>query len=203
MAAKEKFDIGAQDPDEVFLGDGEYDRYPGKDLSQDPMLADEKRTRGRKARRQERERERLAAEREAIRAELLAEMEAENNGGVPPGQAGVPDEPEGKRGNRVGAFVMSFLSGNILSRQEVRRVYPYLLFIAFLAFIYIGNVFRMQHLHRKHERLTTEVKELRAKSMTIASEKMRATRQSNIIREIERRGLPLRESLAPNKTIHR
>lgn len=220
-----------------FLDEDPYDRYRGEDLSDDPMLADEKKKKKRLSRREERELERRRAEKEALRAEILAELEAERSGGTDgyatkgaprygdesrpgygqgageeypgddtDGQYGYdPGEEEGgeKRPSRFSSFLMSFVSGNILSRQEVRRVYPYLLFIAFLAFVYIGNVFRMQSLYRRHDRLTEEVRELRAKSMTIASEKMRATRQSNIIREIERRGLPLKESLTPNRTIQR
>lgn len=105
--------------------------------------------------------------------------------------------PKKKKGNTL----MSVLSGNILSKSEVTRAYPYMIFVACLMFLYIANVFRTQYTYREHARLTEQVKELRAKSMTIASDKMRATRQSNIMVELRRRGIPLRESLAPNKVI--
>ncbi|MCC8035886.1 MAG: hypothetical protein LIO77_08175 [Rikenellaceae bacterium] len=191
--ARKRYDTEEITPDEIFAGDDTYDRYGGRDLTGDPLLAAE-RPRGRRARRQQQERA-------ALKAEILTEIEAGKTAGPTGGdQTGAEDA---KKPSRVSNIVMLLLSGNILSRQEVRRVYPYLLFIAFLAFVYIGNVFRMQQLYRRHERLTVEVRELRAKSMTIASEKMKATRQSNIIREIERRGIPLGESLAPNKTIQR
>lgn len=95
----------------------------------------------------------------------------------------------------------SVLSGNILSKSEVRRAYPYMIFVACLMFLYIANVFRTQYIYRQHATLTEQVKELRAKSMTIASERMRATQQSNIMIELERRGIPLKESLTPNKVI--
>lgn len=111
------------------------------------------------------------------------------------------DAEEPRRRSRFTEGLMALLSGNILSRSEVSRTYPYLVFVAFLAFLYIGNIFSMQHLHRQHTILTREVRELRTKSMTIASQRMQATRQSNIVREIERRGLPLRESLTPNRVI--
>lgn len=197
--------------DDEFLQDDRYGDYPGPDLSGDPMLSDDKKPKKKKESRKEKkarlEQERLEAEREAIRAELLAEMKAGGSGAA--GSTSLPEDGEndgngdtGKR-SRFGEYLMSVLSGNILSRSEVRKIYPYLLFIAFLAFLYIGNVFRMQRLHRKHDRLTVEVRELRAKSMTIAAVKMNATRQSNIIKEIGRRGLPLKESLTPNKVIEK
>lgn len=98
-------------------------------------------------------------------------------------------------------MLVSLLSGNILSKSEVARAYPYMIFVACLMFLYIANIFRTQFIYREHAQLTEQVKELRARSMTIASEKMQATRQSSIMVELGRRGIPLRESLAPNKVI--
>ncbi len=97
----------------------------------------------------------------------------------------------------------AFLSGNILSRSEVRRAYPYMIFVVAFMFLYIYNAFRTQYVYREHADLTEQVKALRSKSITIASEKMQATRQSNIIEELKRRRIPLRESLTPNKVIPR
>lgn len=113
------------------------------------------------------------------------------------------DQPTGKpvKKRTVPEMIMSVLSGNILSRSEVTRAYPYMIFISVLAFIYIANIFRTQSTYREHAALTEQVKELRAKSMTIASEKMKATRQSNIMTELSRRGIPLKESLTPNRVI--
>lgn len=93
------------------------------------------------------------------------------------------------------------LSGSFLMRAEVRRQYPYVLFMALLMFLYIANGFHTQKLHRQHERLTARVKELRAQSLTISSQRMIATRQSEIIRELEERGIPLDELVSPPKII--
>lgn len=125
---------------------------------------------------------------------------ADDSGGMSDnGRQTVEEEP--RRKSKFASTMNALLTGNILSRSEVSRTYPYLLFVAFLAFIYIGNIFSMQKLHRQHTALTKEVRELRTKSMTFASQRMQATRQSNILDEIERRGIPLRESLTPNKVI--
>lgn len=112
-----------------------------------------------------------------------------------------PVEQKPQKPSKIKQAVVSVLSGNILSRAEVKKQYPYMLFIAFLMMIYIGNVFKMQQLHRYHGRLSTEVKELRAKSLTISSQRVDATRQSQIIKELEARGIDLRESLVPPKVI--
>ena len=88
-------------------------------------------------------------------------------------------------------------------RAEVRRQYPYVLFMALLMFLYIANGFHIQKLHRRHDRLTEQVKELRARSLTVSSLRMISTRQSEIIRELELRGIPLEESLSPPKVIEK
>ena len=93
------------------------------------------------------------------------------------------------------------LSGSILTRVEVRRMYPYVLFIVVLMFLYIANGYHIQKLHRRHDRLTEQVKELRSRSLTISSIRMTQTRQSEIIKQLEERGIPLEESLTPPKII--
>ena len=88
-----------------------------------------------------------------------------------------------------------------VSNAEVQKHYPYILFMVLLAFLYIANGFHMQKLHREHNRLSAQVKELRARSLTLSSQRMIATRQSEIIRAVEERGIPLEELLAPPKII--
>lgn len=214
------FEEQGAEAEDKFLADDTYEEYDGPDLSGDPMLEQEARKSWfsrRRERKEQQKKEELERQRAALKAEILAEIRAEKElekltAMEQEALAQAETEPdtyaadteEGappRRRSKFSSYLMSILSGNILSRAEVRKVYPYLLFIVFLMFIYIGNVFRMQSLHRQHERLTTQVKELRAKSLTIASQKMKATRQSSIIEEIERRGLPLHESLSPNKVI--
>ena len=120
---------------------------------------------------------------------------------MPAGEAMNEEEPPVKKRSKFAEVFSSILTGNILSRSEVRKAYPYMIFVAILMFIYIGNAFRSQQLYREQAQLTEQVRELRSKSMSIASEKMQATRQTTIMKELERRGIPLRESLTPNKVI--
>lgn len=111
-------------------------------------------------------------------------------------------KPRGpKRPSWVERNVAQVLSGNILTRAEVRRMYPYVLFIAVLMFLYIANGYHIQKLHRRHDRISEQIKELRSRSLTLSSIRMTATRQSEIIKELEARGIPLQESLTPPKII--
>lgn len=111
-------------------------------------------------------------------------------------------KPRGRNGRPwVERNVAQVLSGNILTRAEVRRMYPYVLFIAVLMFLYIANGYHIQKLHRRHDRISEQIKELRSRSLTLSSIRMTATRQSEIIKELEARGIPLQESLTPPKII--
>lgn len=119
-------------------------------------------------------------------------------------QAASP-EPQAapRRPSRFERYVGQVLSGSILNRAEVRRQYPYIFFMAVLMFLYIANGFHIQKLHRQHDRLTAQIKELRARSLTISSQRMMSTRQSEIIRRLEERGIPLEESVSPPKVIEK
>ena len=113
--------------------------------------------------------------------------------------AASPKQPEPStrpvsRPSRFERYVRRVISGSILADAEVQKHYPYVLFMAVLMFLYIANGFHTQKLHRQHERL-------RAQSLTISSQRMIATRQSEIIRELEERGIPLDELVSPPKII--
>ena len=102
-----------------------------------------------------------------------------------------PDPQPVRPPSRFERYVGQMLSGSFLMRAEVRRQYPYVLFMALLMFLYIANGFHIQKLHRRHDRLT------------VSSLRMISTRQSEIIRELELRGIPLEESLSPPKVIEK
>lgn len=130
--------------------------------------------------------------------ELAAESEndaAEND------PISASDSPKVKGPSWFERNLAQVLSGSILTRVEVRRMYPYVLFIVVLMFLYIANGYHIQKLHRRHDRLTEQVKELRSRSLTISSIRMTQTRQSEIIKQLEERGIPLEESLIPPKII--
>lgn len=107
------------------------------------------------------------------------------------------------RGGKRRSLIGGIISGNILTREAVQRRYPYMLFVAALAILYIYNVFYMQQLYRRQARLTREVKELRTEAMALSSARMQATRQSSIVREVKARGLGLEESVTPVKVIEK
>ena len=144
--------------------------------------------------------------------EVILESRSEQGGDLPgaalrpendssaPDEEDTPERPPSKW-TKVKENIGSWLSGNILSHGEVLRLYPYLLTVAALMLFYISNIFYMQQLYRRQATLARDVKELRAKSLTVSSLRMTSTRQSEIIRELRRRGIELEELLEPPKVV--
>ena len=99
--------------------------------------------------------------------------------------SGDAETPRPKRPSWVERNVAQVLSGNILTRAEVRRI---------CSLEDIDVIIT-------DDRISEQIKELRSRSLTLSSIRMTATRQSEIIKELEARGIPLQESLTPPKII--
>ncbi|GHV01613.1 hypothetical protein FACS1894159_09700 [Bacteroidia bacterium] len=125
------------------------------------------------------------------------------------GEADEPDENEEddfarrEPPSKFKQYLWGVLSGSILNREEVRKTYKYLIAIALLMMFYIYNVFDMQQLYRRREKLTVQVRELRAQSMALSAMRMDATRQSAVVRELRARGSQVGESLIPPKVVEK
>jgi len=166
-----------------------------------------------KDRRGERDGERL---RSTVRSTFSAAWQS--GGGQADGAAETPAAPETEpetdeapqdpfatkpKPSKFKQYLGWVLSGSILSREEVKKTYKYLIGIALLMMLYIYNVFYMQHLYHRQEHLTGEVRDLRAQAMTLRSKCMEITRQSNITSELQARGSNVRESMTPPKVIEK
>jgi len=108
-----------------------------------------------------------------------------------------PPKPKDKKGVKV----KDFLSGNILTHENISAQLPYVLFLAFIAVIYIANHYRYDRLMREDQKVKTELKNLRAESITTAAELMFISKQSEVVKLVEEKGLELKESTAPPKKI--
>ena len=108
-----------------------------------------------------------------------------------------PPKPKGKKGVKV----KDFLSGNILTHENISAQLPYVLFLVFLAVIYIANHYRYDRLMRNDQKVKTELKNLRAESITTAAELMFISKQSEVAKLVEEKGLELKESTVPPKKI--
>ena len=110
-------------------------------------------------------------------------------------------EQNEKNGKNVVRSFAGILNGNILTREGVVRHLPYLLFLAFLALIYISNGYLAEDTVRNLNRVDNELKELRSEYITTKSDLMYKSKQSHIAKIIAQKQLGLKESYYPPKKI--
>ena len=93
------------------------------------------------------------------------------------------------------------LDGNVLTRKAVMKQSRFILLLVLIAFISIANRNHTEKTVIHMNRLQGDVKELRAKSITISSDLVRISRQSEVARLVERYDLGLEENLEPPKKL--
>jgi hypothetical protein len=103
--------------------------------------------------------------------------------------------------NQKTDFVKYFLDGSILTRDSVVRQLPFILFLTLMAILYIANRFNAEKLVRETVRSQNEVRELRSESISIASELMFISKQTEVAKLVEQNGLDLKEATIPPKQI--
>jgi hypothetical protein len=93
--------------------------------------------------------------------------------------------------------VKELIDGTIITRKAITKQLPFILFSSFLAVIYIGNRYHAEKIIRETDRLKIEVQDLRTESIITASELMFISKQSEVIKLINRENLNLIESVDP------
>ena len=93
--------------------------------------------------------------------------------------------------------VWDVFDGSVLTKDKVVRQLPFVLYITFLIILYIGNRYHSEKVIRQTMELQTELKELRARSISTASELEFISRQSEVAKLVESKGLGLKEAVEP------
>ena len=93
--------------------------------------------------------------------------------------------------------VWDVFDGTVLTRDRVVRQLPFVLFVTFLIILYIGNRYHAEKVIRETMHLQTELRELRARSISTASELEFISRQTEVARMVERRSMELHEAVDP------
>jgi hypothetical protein len=112
------------------------------------------------------------------------------------------DDNTTESAQRKNRSILNIFLGNYIA-GEAKSMLPYIVFVTILAIIYIFNGFAMNAQHRKHSRLTEQVKELRSKAMTINAQKMQDMQRSSILKRCQERGIELEESVVPPKIVEK
>jgi len=93
--------------------------------------------------------------------------------------------------------VWDVFDGSLLTRDTVVRQLPFVLFITFLIILYIGNRYHAEKVIRETMLLQTELRELRARAISTASELEFISRQSEVAKMISKRSMGLHEAVDP------
>lgn len=112
----------------------------------------------------------------------------------------VPEE-KSKKGKSFAKPLINIISGNIFTKEEVVKHLPYVLFLAFIALLYIANGYYAEDTVRELNKAGTELKELRSEFITTKSDLMYISKQSEVAKMAEKKNLGLKESLVPPKKI--
>ena len=110
-------------------------------------------------------------------------------------------EEESAHEKRGGLLIGKFLTGEILQREDITKLFPFILFLVVLIIIYTGIHYRYDQLMRQEQQLRQEVKNMRAEAVTTAATLMQISRQSEVLKLVNQNGLGLEESTTPPKNI--
>ena len=103
-----------------------------------------------------------------------------------------------KKNKNNSISAQDILGGAFLTRKWTVKHLPFLLFLAFLAIVYIGNSFYAEKNIRKIERLQKKVKVQRYDYITNKSKLMQSSRQSKVAKNLRNKGIK-ESTVPPNK----
>ncbi len=98
---------------------------------------------------------------------------------------------------KKGSVLKELLSGSMVSDKIILRNFWYITMLTILGAIYIANRFNAEKINRETNRLTREVRDLRAEALSTSANLMRASKQSEVYRMVKDRGLGLEELRTP------
>lgn len=91
--------------------------------------------------------------------------------------------------------IRQYMDGSILFKDELQKHWPFLFLFFFLCILLIANNYISESMVRDISKLKNDVKELRYKQLSTASELMGISRQSSIAKLLDSSGI--KESVVP------
>lgn len=107
----------------------------------------------------------------------------------------IEEKPERKE--QKFASIKELLDGSLIANDFIAKQLLYIIFVVILAFVYIANRYHAEKVVRASIELSQKISDLRAEAITTSSELMIISRQSEVARLVEKRGLGLKESVEP------
>jgi len=99
------------------------------------------------------------------------------------------------------SILRGLVDGSLLTRKKVLRQLPFIFYLVFLGMIYISNRYHAETLRNNIEELRSTANELRSQAVFVSSELMKVSRQTEVAKAVEKKGLDLKESVEPPKKI--
>ncbi len=108
-------------------------------------------------------------------------------------------KPKKASNNAFAKNFLSILDGSFLTKGNVMKFLPFILFLTLLAIFYIGNSYYAEKTIREVDALNKELKELRSEFITSKSALMFRSKQSEVASAVA--DLGIEESRIPPKKI--
>lgn len=100
-----------------------------------------------------------------------------------------------------GISFKEFLHGRFLAGKELGKHWGFMTFMVFLAVLYIGNRYQMEHLLDQQADLMHELKELKYEAITTSSELMNMSKQSEVTERVQKSGIELEVLKTPPRIL--
>jgi hypothetical protein len=97
----------------------------------------------------------------------------------------------------TGSSLRDVFAGNILTKKNLMKQYKLLLLLVFLAFCYIGNRYSCEQKIAEMDRLQRKLTDVKFDALTLSSELMEISKQSQVKMQIQNKNMNLKESTTP------
>lgn len=97
--------------------------------------------------------------------------------------------------------IKNLISGKFLNRERFLDQLPFIMYIFVLGLVYITNHFNAEKILRETQQLEKELHEMRAESITRASNLMYISKQSQVSTLVKEHNLGLEEAVTPPRQI--
>ncbi|MDX9725744.1 MAG: FtsL-like putative cell division protein [Bacteroidales bacterium] len=105
-------------------------------------------------------------------------------------------DEKGKKAKGSG-FMKELLSGILVSDRIVLKNLWFIIFLTLLGALYIANRFKAEKITRETSKLTREVRDLKAESLSTSATLIFVSRQSEVYRRVKEKGIGLEELKSP------
>ena len=97
--------------------------------------------------------------------------------------------PKKRKKGVLAKALSSVFSGTFLTNESTLKHVPFLLFLAFIAILYIANGYQADDKIREVNKITNELKELRSEYISTKSDLMFVSKQSEVAKAAEPMGI--------------